>query len=258
MTTSLPGQAIGRTPMMRTGSVSRACKALTLVTTAVVVFGGGALALAQDAASTLKECIALLKQGKTKEADEKFRAVLAADPSSQDAYSLVKSTDYQVFLEMLKAGGDAEQVAKRLLSLSSEVEIERSQDPAAIKALADTAVNGAALDEREIAARKLASAHGQYAVPDLVAHLGSNDIDARANAILALTRIGSDAVLPLAASLGTGNDTQKANTVKLLQRIGDERSEPAIAKATGDKMAAAQKYMAMAKKYFQGDQMTVK
>ena len=244
--------------MKRTGSVSRACKALTLVTTAVVVFGGGALALAQDAGATLQEGIALLKQGKTKEADEKFRAVLAADPSSQDAYSLVKATDYQVFLEMLKAGGDAEQVAKRLLALSTEVEIERSQDPAAIKALADTAINAPDLDARETAARKLAGAHGQYAVPELVAHLGSNDIDVRANAILALTKIGSDAVLPLAASIGMGNDTQKANTVKLLQRIGDERSEPAIAKATGDKAAAAQKYIAMSKKYFHGDQMTVK
>lgn len=244
--------------MKRTGSVSRVCTALTLVTTAVVVFGGGALAFAQDAAATLQQGIALLKQGKTKEADEKFRAVLAADPSSQDAYSLVKSTDYQVFLEMLKAGGDAEQVAKRLLSLSSEVEVERSQDPAAIKALADTAINSAALDEREIAARKLAGAHGQYAVPELVAHLGSNDIEVRANAILALTKIGSDAVLPLAASIGMGNEMQKANTVKLLQRIGDERSEPAIAKATGDKTTAAQKYLAMAKKYFNGDPMTVK
>jgi CheY-like chemotaxis protein len=244
--------------MKRTGSVSRARKALTLVTTAVVVFGGGAFAFAQDAASSLQQGIELLRQGKTKEADEKFRAVLAADPSNQDAYALVKSTDYQVFLEMLKAGGEPEQVAKRLLSLSEQVEVERSQDPAAIKALVDTAINAAALDEREIAARKLAGAHGQYAVPDLVVHLGSNDIDVRANAILALTKIGSDAVLPLAASIGMGNDTQKANTVKVLQRIGDERSEPAIAKATGDKTAAAQKYMAMAKKYFHGDQMTVK
>lgn len=244
--------------MKRTGSVSRARKTLTLVTTAVVVFGGGAFAFAQDAASSLQQGIELLRQGKAKEADEKFRAVLAADPSNQDAYSLVKSTDYQVFLEMLKAGGEPEQVAKRLLSLSEQVEIERSQDPAAIKALADTAINAPALDEREAAARKLAGAHGQYAVPELVGHLGSNDIDVRANAILALTKIGSDAVLPLAASIGTGNDTQKANTVKLLQRIGDERSEPAIAKATGDKGAAAQKYLAMAKKYFHGDQMTVK
>ena len=245
--------------MKRTGSVSRAVKALTLVTTAVVVFGGSALAFAQDsAAATLQQGIELLKQGKNKEADEKFRAVLAADPSSQDAYSLVKSTDYKVFLEMLKAGGDAEQVARRLLSLSSEVEIERSQDPAAIKALADTAINAPALDERETAARKLAGAHGQYAVPELVAHLGSNDIDVRANAILALTKIGSDAVLPLAASLGTGNDMQKGNTIKLLQRIGDERSEAAVAKASGDKAGAIQKYLAMAKKYFHGDQMTVK
>lgn len=246
--------------MIRIGTVSRAPRrALWLVSAALVVFGGSALAWADGAASdALNQGIELLKQGKTKDADAKFRAVLAADPSSQDAYSLVKDTDYKVFLEMLKAGGDAEQVAKRLLSLSNQVEVEQSKDPAAIKALVDTAINAKELDQRDAAARSLAGAHGQYAVPSLVAFLGSNDVDTRANAILALTRIGSDAVLPLAASIGTGNDMQKQNTVKLLQRIGDERSEPAIAKAMGDKAGAAQKYMAMAKKYFLGDQMTVK
>jgi hypothetical protein len=246
--------------MIRIGSVSRAPrKALCLVTTALVVFGGSALAWADGAADeALKAGIGLLKQGKSKEADEKFRAVLAADPSNQDAYSLVKDTDYRVFLEMLKAGGDAEQVAKRLLNLSSQVEIEKSKDPAAIAALIDTAINAKELDQRDMAARKLAGSHGQYAVPGLVGYLGNNDVDTRANAILALTKIGSDAVLPLAASIGTGNEMQKSNTVKLLQRIGDERSEAAIAKAAGDKAGAAQKYMAMAKKYFHGDQMTVK
>lgn len=246
--------------MIRIGTVSRAPrKALWLVSAALVVFGGSGLAWADAAASeALNQGIALLKQGKTADAAAKFRAVLASDPSSQDAYSLVKDTDYKVFLEMLKAGGDAEQVAKRLLSLSNQVEVEQSKDPAAIKALVDTAINSKELDQRDNAARSLAGAHGQYAVPHLVGYLGNNDVDTRANAILALTRIGSDAVLPLAASIGTGNDMQKQNTVKLLQRIGDERSEAAIAKAMGDKAGAAQKYMAMSKKYFLGDQMTVK
>ena len=242
--------------MKRIGSISR--KALCLVT-AVIVFGGSELAWAAGSANdALASGVALLKQGRTQEANAKFREVLAADPSSQDAYALVKETDYQVFLEMLKSGGDAEQVAKRILSLSSQVEIERSKDPAAIKALVDTAIRATELDQREIAARKLAGSHGQYAVPQLVGFLGSNDINERANAIMALSRIGSDAVLPLCASIGSGNEMQKQNTVRLLQRIGDERSEPAVAKAMGDKAGAAQKYMAMAKKYFQGDQLVVR
>jgi HEAT repeat protein len=252
--------AIGRISMIRIGSISRAPRtALCLVTTAVVVFGGAAMALAGDAEEALKAGVQLLNQGKNKEANEKFRAVLAADPSSQDAYDLVKRTDYRVFLEMLKAGGDGEQVAKRLLSLSNSIEIEKSKDPAAIKALVDQAVHSKELDQRDMAARKLAGNHGQYAVPELVGFLGNNDVDVRANAILALTKIGSDSVLPLAASLGSGNEMQKGNTIKLLARIGDERSEPAVAKAMGgDKAATAQKYLAMAKKYFHGDQLTVK
>ncbi len=245
--------------MSRIGSMSRAPrKALCLVTTAVVVFGVAAHAFADSAEETLKAGFALLSQGKNKEANEKFRAVLAADPSSQDAYDLVKKTDYRVFLDMLKAGGDAEQTAKRLLSLSNAVEVERSKDPAAISALVDQACNAKDMDQRDMAARKLAAAHGQYAVPGLAEKLGSNDIEVRANAVIALTKIGSEAVLPLAASIGTGNDLQKGNTVKLLQRIGDERSEPWVAKAMGDKAGAVQKFLAMSKKYFHGDPMTVK
>src|SRR6185436_12176996 len=90
-----------------------------------------------------------------------------------------------------------------------------------------------------------------------VGYLGSNDVDTRANAILALTKIGSDAVLPLAASVGMGNDVQKHNTVLLLERIGGERAAPAIAKARGDKTKAHELYLNMSRKYFRGDPMTV-
>lgn len=244
--------------MKRIGSFARApWLAFSLVSVATAVFGGS-LAWAQGSAEMLKQGVELLRQGKNKEADEKFRAVLAQDPSNEDAYNLVRETDYKVFLDMLKAGGDAEQVAKRLLSLSERIEVERTKDEAAIKELVQQAIQSSELDQREMAARKLAAAHGQYAVPALVGFLGSNDVDQRANAILALMKIGSDAVMPLAASIGTGNEMQKSNTVKLLQRIGDERSAPAVAKATGDKAGAAQKYLAMSKKYFLGDQETVK
>jgi CheY-like chemotaxis protein len=245
--------------MKRIASMSRASRtALRLVTVSLVVFGGAALAWADAAGDALKEGIALLKQGKTKEANEKFRSVLAANPSDQEAYALVKETDYRVFLEMLKAGGESEQVAKRLLSLSTTVEVERSRDAAAISAIVDTAVKSREFDQRDEAVRKLAAAHGQYAAPALIGYLGSNDVDERANAIIALRRLGSDAVLPLAASIGMGNDLQKGNTIRLLQILGDERSAPAVARAAGDKKDASQKYLALSKRYFRGDQETVK
>jgi CheY-like chemotaxis protein len=238
----------------------------------------GGVAFAQDAgglAQQLKDGIDLLQRGRTAEANAKFRAVLAADPSSEDAYQLVQSTSARQILEMLKAQGDAGQVAQRLLNLSQKAEIERSKDEAAISALVAQAVGSRDLMAQETAARQLAAAHGEYAVPALLPHLGSNDIDTRAGAILALRRIGDDAVLPLAASLGTGNETQQRNVANLLGGSGDVRGVPALLRAAkaggvagqaaGDAAAklgwkgdAAAAYLALGEKYLSNDPQVLK
>lgn len=235
-------------------------------------------ALAQDApalAGQLKEGIDLLRSGKAAEANEKFRAVLAADPSSEVAYDLVRTTSSEVFLDMLKARGDAAQVAQRLLSLAHKTEIEKSRDEAAMAPLVAKAVNDPDLMAASQAADQLAAAHGEYAVPALVGFLGSNDVNVRANAVVALTRIGADAVTPLAASLGSGGEMQQRNVAMLLARIGDERAVPALlraAKGTGaaaqEAAAAAKKlggsgepvaaYLALGEKYFRGDPLVVR
>ena len=206
----------------------------------------------------------------------KVRAVLAADPSSEDAYQLVQEATARQILEMLKSKGDAQQIAERLLNLSQKAEIERSRDEAAIAALVSQCVNTRNLQEQDAAARSLAAAHGEYAVPALLPHLASNDIDTRAAAILALRRIGSDAVLPLAASLGSGSEMQQRNVAGVLASLGDDRAVPALMKAAksagvvgssatealgrlgakpGDAAAA---YLAQAAKYFGGDPLVLK
>ncbi len=246
------------------------------LTTAALVVSAGFLvstafaASADDMQKLLKEGVELLQRGRADEANAKFRAVLAADPSSEDAYNLVKSTDHRLFLEMLKAGGSSEQVAARLLELSHQSETAKSQDQDAIRALVQKAVGDSDFGHRSSAVNQLVASHGEYAVPQLAAYLGSNDIDTRANAIIALTRLGPDAVAPLAASLGSGSEMQQRNTAELLARMGDERAVPALLRAAAGKGAAAESaaaaaaklggsgnaadaYLALAKAYFHGD-----
>lgn len=243
---------------------------------AAAVLAASGLAVAQDAAQSLKEGLDLLERGQTAAANAKFRAVLAADPSSDEAYALVKQTSARQILEMLKTQGDAQQVAERLLKLSHRSEMQRSADPEAIGALVSKLVNSRDLQEQERAANELAAVHGENAVPALLPHLGSNDIDTRATAILALRRIGSDAVLPLAASLGTGGDMQQRNVAMVLGGIGDERAVPALMRAAkGSGMAAqaanealarfgarggdvAEAYLRLAGRYFQGDELVLR
>jgi HEAT repeat protein len=189
-------------------------------------------AFAQDAGAALKEGIDLLERGRLEEANKKFREVLAADPSSEEAYALIHGTSGRQILEMLKAKGDAQQVAQRLLNLALKAEVERAKDEAAISALVLTCVTSRDLEAQETARRQLAVAHGEHAVPALLPHLGSNDIDTRASAIMALMRIGSDAVLPLAASLGSGNEMQQRNTANILGGLGDKRAVPALLRAS--------------------------
>ncbi len=206
----------------------------------------------------LKDGAQLLQRGRTKEANAQFRRVLASDPSNEDAYNLVKSTDFSVFLDMLKAGGESEQVAARLLELSHRAETAKSQDASAIRGLVNTAVHEKDLGRRTKACQQLAASHGEYAVPTLVGYLGSNDIDVRANAIICLTAIGTDAVTPLAASLGSAKGMQKKNTALILDRIGDERAGPALLAAAGKTAAAAKAYMGLSAKYFLGDPQTLR
>lgn len=245
---------------------------------AAAFLSGYAPAFAQDAGlqQQFKEAVDLLNRGQDEPALQKLKAILAANPSQEDAYQLVSSTSSISFLKMLEKRGEYAQIANRILSLAQREEVMKSKDGDAIRALAARATGSNDVMETTLAAEELSSKHGEFAVPALVGYLGSNDVNTRANAIIALRKIGSDGVTALAASLGSGSDLQQRNVAAILGMIGDARAVPALlraAKGSGTAAAEAAKaaaslgakgtdpaeaYIGLAMKYLAGDGAAVR
>jgi HEAT repeat protein len=187
----------------------------------------------------------LWKRGRTQECAEALKKLLAADPTQTTAYELLRKAENQMFLDLLKAGGDSALAARRLLELAHPGELKRVKDDAAIKGLVDDAVKGADHGVRTKAIRTLVANHGEYAVPALFPYLGSNDTNERVYAILALTELSSDAVLPLTEVLHSSNPLIQMNAAICLEKIGDLRAIGGLASMAahsedeGAKMAAA-------------------
>lgn len=232
--------------------------------------------LAQDAgglAQTLQEGIDLLNRGQLDAANKKFREVLASAPESDEAYQLVRTTTAKQLGAMLNGTTDSRQIAERILHLSRREATARSKDEGAIRTLVGRLVSTRDPVAQSDAADEIAAKHGEFAVPELIRHLGSNDIDTRTGAIIALRRIGSDAVLPLAAALGTGGGVAEQNIAKLLGNAGDARGVPALLRAAKAGNAAAsgalasmgvkggdpaEAYLRNAALYFQGDPAVIR
>jgi HEAT repeat protein len=160
---------------------------------------------------------------------ELLKTLLAEDPSHETAYDLLRKAEYQMFLEMLKQGGDAELVAKELLRLAHLGEQEKVKDEGAIRVLVEKAIHGETYADREEAVRMLVAKHGEYSVPYLYHYLGSNDTDERVYAILALSELSSEAVLPLVEALKSDDFKVQQNAALVLQKIGDIRAVGGLA-----------------------------
>jgi DNA-binding NarL/FixJ family response regulator len=164
------------------------------------------------------------ERGHSDKAAQLLRTLLAEDPSHETAYDLLRKAEYQMFLDMLKQGGDAELVAKELLRLAHLGEQDKVKDDGAIRVLVEQAIHGETYADREQAVRTLVAKHGEYAVPYLYHYLGSNDTDERVYAILALSELGSEAVLPLTEALHSDDFKVQQNAALVLQKIGDLRA----------------------------------
>jgi len=186
-----------------------------------------ASAQAEDRAqidSLFEQAKDLWQRDRPAEAAAILKQLLAQDPSQETAYDLLRKAEYQMFLDLLKEGGDSELVARRLLDLAYREEQKKAKDVDAIRALTDQAIGGEDYGVRQKAVRTLVAAHGEYSVPALFGYLGSNDTDERVNAILALSQLGSAAVLPLTEVLNSDNFMIQQNAALVLQKIGDVRA----------------------------------
>jgi HEAT repeat protein len=197
-----------------------------------LVFSSGVLstsALAQDVQELFNQGVAALGKGDDATALTYFQKVLAAQPTHEQAYELWKSTEHQVWLDILVKKGDFELVGKRLMALAEMGRVERKNDGDAIKALlADVKVDD--VITRRTAIRTLAAEHGEFAVPYMLGVLGDqSDDDRRVLYMQALTEMGSDVVPPLVEALGASDAFLRRNVALTLGYLGDHRAGPALA-----------------------------
>ena len=214
-----------------------------------LIFGlsAGALAAQDQVQSLFREGVRLMRQGRDKEALQKFKAVLAQDPTNDVVYNLWRRTEESVWARMLLKRGEFEKVAKALISKATVERKRLMADPAAIKALVAKALSEDFPTRRE-ACLKLAQEHGEYAVPALLEPLGDPDNeDGQIYAQQALVEIGPAVTFPLLAALNSDNVTLRRNILIVLRRLEDKRAIPAI------KVLAARDKDTLVKKIAQAD-----
>ncbi len=187
------------------------------------------ITLAQDVDQSFREAVRLYRTNRAEEGLEKLREVLAASPSQEAAFEIVKATDPAVWQLLLGKGGDAEQITRHLMGLATVARKQMSRDDAAIRALLGTATGDDSLERRK-ATMQLAADHGEFAVPALLDILGDADQAAGSDrAMVTLIEIGRPAVMPLIAALKSDNAVLRRNCAAALMQIGDRRAAAPLA-----------------------------
>lgn len=204
-----------------------------------------AVASTNDAQDSFNEGVELLRQGNDAGALDKFAEALAEDMSNEEAYELWKSTDHDIWVDLLVKEGQFELIAKRFMSRAELGRVEKADDEATIRELLREVQSDDTM-ARTKAVRALGANHGEYAVQYMLDAIGDrNAEDRRVLFMHALTEMGTDVVLPLIAALDSDDDFLRRNVALILGYIGDQRAKASLAWLAfndpdeGVKMAAA-------------------
>lgn len=206
----------------------------SLILVLLVAFGGtlllstSASAQESDVDALFAEGVKLYNRGRTDEALNIFKQVLAANPSNEEALRFLEEAGNKVFLQMLVAHGEYETVAKRFIELARIGRKEKEEDGSRIKELVAQVVSGDP-KARADALLKLSADHGEFAVEYMYPELANEDLDARVNVITGLVNMGEEAVLPLVQVLHSEDVMIRRNAAAVLSSIRDRRALPALA-----------------------------
>lgn len=205
----------------------------SLLAAAVALVVGGS-ALSQG--SPMQEAVNLLRLNNKADATTKLQEIINADPSNEAAHDLYQSISQDEWYMLMTEAGEISKIARSILDRAKTTQRERSRDEDAINALVITATNGGNdYGTRQAAVNTLVSAHGEFAVPALVAILGDpNNSDGQIHAISVLSQLHSVAVLPLIESLKSSNDLAVQNACAALHLIGDARALPIMTHLAND------------------------
>lgn len=181
-----------------------------------------------DAQDAFREGVTAMQSGDDAAALEKFTEALAEDLSNEAAYELWKSTEHEVWVDMLVKEGQFELIAKRFLSKAQLGRVEKQDDEATIRGLLRQ-IQGDDVMVRTSAVRELAANHGEFAVQYMLDTLADpNAEDRRVLFMHTLTEMGTDVVLPLVAALGSEDAFLRRNIALILGYVGDPRAAAAL------------------------------
>lgn len=190
---------------------------------------------AQDPDQLFKDAVTAYRLGKLDEARQKLEAVLAADPSREDAFRIWQSVEQAVWHALLVEKGEIGKMARFIIERARAGRRARSRDEARIEELVEKAVHAGTWGERRKAQLELMANHGEFAVPALVRRLAdADDEKGQINAILALATIGREATMALVAALDSDSPEVRRNVAAALGQIEDPRAAAALAARAAD------------------------
>ena len=217
-------------------SLTRRSVALSLVA-CCLVFAAPARGQDDDKARTMRRhlmnAVKAFENERYDEAARQFEEVLKLSPSSADALALRDLASVRFYVKAMSKGSPAmRKNVVELLELAARAEKARFTDMDEIaKRIARLA---GPFEERSRVYLDLISA-GRYAVPLLVDRLYNVKAEDyptfRVQAIIALIRIGEEAVLPLCVALRADRIPTRQDICFILGQIGDPRSAPYLLQA---------------------------
>jgi hypothetical protein len=186
-------------------------------------------AAAQSAEQSFSQAVAAYQAGDAAAAAEHLKAVLAENPSHEEAFRMWQGVEEDLVRDLLLSRGELGTLAERFLGLATLGRREAQADPEAAAEVVDRLLSGDEV-ERQRAMLELRASFGSWAVPALVGPLGDlSSIDNRVNAMQALVKLGSDAVLPLVAVLRADDVSTRRNAAAVLGTLRDPRGAPGLA-----------------------------
>ncbi len=187
------------------------------------------LTYAQEAGRAFDEGVEMLNRGREADALEAFRRVLAADPSSEEAYQLWRNTEASIWQDLIRRRGQFELVTERIMSLATtrRAALERDTDVIREKLTGLAEVDPI---ERRRRVSSLRGEHGEFAVSLMLGALAEEgDDDRRATFMITLADMGPRVALPLIAALDAPNPSLRRNIALTLGRLGDRRARGPLA-----------------------------
>ena len=187
------------------------------------------------------------KRGKFQEAFEAIEKALQLHVADDLVLAMREEAGTALVLQMAQEKGPLRDTAIRILEYSKRGSELIRRDEAKIKEYVEQ-LRSDKFDDVQIAIFHLASIGG-YAAPQLLPVLADSREDRfRTNAILALTRMGGEAVLPVIEALNARDPFLRQNAAITLGHIKDERAIPELKRVweNPDERPEVKKYAAEA------------